>query len=98
MSETQKEVEDMKEFMTILTDVKVSMAELNGKIDQLTDIKESLQETKKTADNADYRSIENEKDIKEVKDNNRRITVALISIVGAFVLQIVFFMLTFNFN
>ena len=61
-------------------------------------MKESLQETKKTAHNADYRSIENEKDIKEVKDDNRRITVALVSIVGAFVLQIIFFMLTFNFN
>ena len=65
---------------------------------EVTDMKESLQETNKTAYNADYRSIENEKDIKEVKDDNRRITVALVSIVGAFVLQIIFFMLTFNFN
>lgn len=97
MPET-KEVEDMKEFMTILTDVKVSMAELNGKIDQLTDMKESLNETKKIANDADYRSTENEKDIKEVKENNRRITIALITIVGAFVLQIIFFMLTINFN
>lgn len=92
-----KEVEDMKEFMTILTDVKVGMAELNGKIDQLTDMKETLNETKKVASDADYRSIENEKDIKEVKDNNRRITIALISIVGAFVFQLIFFLLTFNF-
>ena len=65
---------------------------------EVTDMKESLQETKKTADNAGYRSIENAKDIKELKDNNRRITVALVSIVGAFVLQIIFFILTFNFN
>lgn len=92
----QKEVEDMKEFMTILTDVKVSMAELNGKIDQLTDMKETLHETKKTADDANYRSIENEKDIENIQQNNRKITIALITVVGAFVFQIIFFLLTFN--
>lgn len=92
-----QEVEDMKEFMEVLTDVKVSMAELNGKIDQLTDMKETLQETKKTADNASYRSAENEKDIENIQSNNRKITVALISVVGAFVFQIIFFLLTFNF-
>ncbi|MBP1971567.1 vacuolar-type H+-ATPase subunit I/STV1 [Virgibacillus natechei] len=92
-----QEVEDMKEFMEVLTDVKVSMAELNGKIDQLTDMKETLAETKKTADDASYRSLENEKDIQDIQSNNRKTTVALITVVGAFVFQILFFLLTFNF-
>lgn len=96
MSE-QKDVEDMEKFMTILTDVKVSMAEINGKIDQMMDMKETLNETKKTADDANYRSIENEKDITTIQTNNRRITIALITVVGAFVFQIIFFLLTFNF-
>ncbi len=103
-----EDVTDVKEFMTIMTDVKVSVAEMNGKMDRVmdatSDTKESVEQLKGTVDKvkdtavaADNRSKVNEKEIKEIKENNRRITIALISIVGAFVLQIIFFMLTFGF-
>ncbi|MCT1577942.1 hypothetical protein M3E13_16540 [Oceanobacillus kimchii] len=95
MPET-KEMEEMKEFMNVLTDVKVSMAELNGKIDQLTDMKETVEKTKKTASDADYRSKENEKDIETIQNNNRRLMIALITMIGAFVFQILYFLLTFG--
>ncbi|OEH53114.1 hypothetical protein AQ616_17700 [Oceanobacillus sp. E9] len=95
MPET-KEMEEMKEFMNVLTDVKVSMAELNGKIDQLTDMKETVEKTKKTAADADYRSKENEKDIETIQNNNRRLMIALITMIGAFVFQILYFLLTFG--
>jgi len=99
----------MKEFMTLLTDVKVSVAEMNGKMDRVMDsvddTKITVQEVRKDLDKvkdiavaADSRSINNEEDIKEIKENNRRITIALISIVGAFILQIIFFLLTYDFG
>ena len=58
-----KEVEEMKEFMTILMDVKVSLADQNGKLDILLDMKPKLDTAYDTANIADRRSIENEKDI-----------------------------------
>jgi hypothetical protein len=59
----QSEVEDMKEFMTVLMEVKVSLAEQNGKLDSLLDMKDKINETYDVAKSADNRSIENEKDI-----------------------------------
>lgn len=104
-----EDVENMKEFMTLLTDVKVSVAEMNGKMDRVMDtaddtkrtvreVKKDLVEVKDIAVAADSRSINNEEDIKEIKENNRRITIALISIVGAFIFQIIFFLLTYDFG
>ena len=58
-----KEVEEMKEFMTILMDVKVSLADQNGKLDILLDMKPKLDTAYDTANIADRRSTENEKDI-----------------------------------
>lgn len=45
MLETDKDVEDMKEFMTVLMDVKVSMAELNGKVDKIISLEEKVNNT-----------------------------------------------------
>ena len=58
-----KEVEEMKEFMTILMDVKVSLADQNGKLDILLDMKPKLDTAYDTANIADRRATENEKDI-----------------------------------
>ena len=58
-----KEVESVEKYMQLLMELKISITELNGKIDNLTDMKETLQETKKVADSANNRSTENEKDI-----------------------------------
>ncbi|APC48304.1 hypothetical protein BME96_09045 [Virgibacillus halodenitrificans] len=63
MTQTAKEVEDMKEFMTVLMDVKVSLAEQNGKLDSLLDMKDKINETYDIAKEADSRSESNEKDI-----------------------------------
>ncbi len=56
-------MENVKEFMEVLMEVKISLAELNGKVDSLTDMKADLEEVKKTSNETHYRSVENEKDI-----------------------------------
>jgi len=62
-----KEVEAVEKYMQLMMELKISITELNGKIDNLTDMKETLQETKKVADSANNRSIENEKDINNLQ-------------------------------
>lgn len=62
-----KEVEDMKEFMTVLMEVKVSMADLNGKVDNILDIKSKVDTIYDTAMKTESRSLENEKDIAELQ-------------------------------
>ncbi|MFD2628775.1 hypothetical protein [Oceanobacillus kapialis] len=63
MTQTAKEVEDMEKFMGILMEVKVSLAEQNGKLDNLLDMKEKINETYDIAKGAYNRAKENEKDI-----------------------------------
>ncbi|MCC2248870.1 hypothetical protein JUJ52_02705 [Virgibacillus sp. AGTR] len=67
MADQAKEVEDMKEFMTVLMDVKVSLAEQSGKLDSLLDMKDKINETYDIAKGAYNRSKENEKDIDDLK-------------------------------
>jgi len=62
-----KEVEAVEKYMQLMMELKISITELNGKIDNLTDMKETLQETKKVADSSNNRSIENEKDINNLQ-------------------------------
>jgi len=62
-----KEVESVEKYMQIMMELKITTTELNGKIDNLTDMKETLQETRKVADSANNRSIENEKDINNLQ-------------------------------
>ena len=62
-----KEVEAVEKYYTLMMELKISITELAGKIDNLTDMKETLGETKKIADSADHRSLENEKDINNLQ-------------------------------
>lgn len=68
MSEQTKEVEDMKEFMTVLMEVKVSLADQNAKLDYLLETKPKIESAYETANAADYRSKENEKDVGNLQD------------------------------
>ena len=68
MSEQMKEVEEMEKFMTILMDVKVSLAQQNEKLDNLLDIKQKVDSTYDTANSAERRSIENEKDVDHLRE------------------------------
>ncbi|NAP01762.1 hypothetical protein FRY77_38140, partial [Halomonas sp. MG34] len=61
MTQTAKEVEDMEKFMTVLMEVKVSLAEQNGKLDNLLDMKDKINETYDIAKGAYNRAKENEK-------------------------------------
>ncbi|KHE73142.1 hypothetical protein [Halobacillus sp. BBL2006] len=63
----QKEVEEMKEFMGVLMDVKVSMAELNGKVDKILSLEEKVNNTYDIAKGAERRSKDNDDDIKDLK-------------------------------
>ncbi|MCD5324797.1 MULTISPECIES: hypothetical protein [Pontibacillus] len=63
----QKEVEDMEKFMTLLMDVKVSVAEQSQKLDNVLDVKEKVEKTQETANEANRRSKRNEEDIEEVE-------------------------------
>jgi soluble cytochrome b562 len=54
-----------KETFDTLVEIKVSLATLTQQVKQLTDMKETIETTRKTANDADARSIENEKDIAE---------------------------------
>ncbi|MBP1950307.1 hypothetical protein [Virgibacillus litoralis] len=66
MSEN-KEVEAVEKYYALMMELKISITELAGKIDNLTDMKETLVETKKVADSANNRSTENEKDINDLQ-------------------------------
>lgn len=70
MSHTDKEVEDMEKFMTILMDVKVSLAEQNQKLDNLLDIKPKVDESYDLAKSANTRSKRNEKQLEEKADKD----------------------------
>ncbi|RWZ59899.1 hypothetical protein EQV77_00955 [Halobacillus fulvus] len=67
----EKEVEDMEKFMTILMDVKVSLAEQNQKLDNVLDVKKKVEETSKIAAEADRVSQQNVKDIKKFEEEMR---------------------------
>ncbi len=70
MSQTEKdkEVEDMEKFMTILMDVKVSLAEQNQKLDNVLDVKEKVETAYETANSAENRSKQNAKDIDDLEE------------------------------
>ncbi|GAA5417802.1 hypothetical protein Pryu01_02878 [Paraliobacillus ryukyuensis] len=59
----KEEGENVKEFMELLMELKISITQLTAKVDQLTDMKNVLEETKKIGNETAYRSFENEKDI-----------------------------------
>lgn len=69
--DTQKEVEDMEKFMTVLMDVKVSLAEQSAKLDNLLDMKEKINETYDIAKGARNKANELERDIQEMKSEIR---------------------------
>ncbi len=55
-----KDVEDMEKFMSVLMEVKVSLAENNGKLDNLLDMKETINDTADTAKTAMFKAEQNE--------------------------------------
>jgi len=66
----QKEVEDVqKEFMDLLMEVKISVSELNVKFDNITDMKNTLDNTKEVAQEANRRSKQNADDIGELESD-----------------------------
>lgn len=65
--DTQKEVEDMEKFMTVLMEVKISLAEQSGKLDNILDMKERMNATYDIAKSARNKVSELEKDIQEIK-------------------------------
>lgn len=66
MNENFKEVEDMKEFMTVLMEVKVALAKQNGKLDSLLDIKERIELTHEIAVKAEYKAKQNKDAIEKI--------------------------------
>jgi hypothetical protein len=70
MSVEKEGIQDMKEFVTILMDVKVSLAEQNAKLDSVLetvgDTKKKVEQTYDIAHSANNRSLENEKDIEKL--------------------------------
>ncbi|WP_082234964.1 hypothetical protein [Halobacillus massiliensis] len=66
MPQVDKEVEDMEKFMTVLMDVKVTLAKQTEKLDHVLDIKQKVDNTYDTAQAADRRSRANEKDIEDL--------------------------------
>src|SRR5699024_5844859 len=108
MPQQTEDVTEVKEFMNILSEVKVSVAEVNGKLDRVMDstddtkkaveeLRKEHAETKTTANAAYNKSETNEKNIEKIESNSRKTNIALITIIGAFVLEIIFFLLTFQF-
>ena len=65
-----KEVEDLKEFMTVLMDVKVELGKQNQKLDNLLDIKPKIEEAHDLAKGAYSRSKQNQKDIEKKADKD----------------------------
>jgi len=68
-TEKDKEVEDMKEFMSILTDVKVTLARQTEKLENVLDMKEKVDTAHDTSREANRRSIQNEESIKLAEKN-----------------------------
>lgn len=68
MDEKNKEVAEMKEFMEVLMDVKVSLAEQTGKLDNLLDMKQTITEANDLAKGANTRSKLNAENVKELEN------------------------------
>src|SRR5699024_111336 len=62
-----REVEEMEKFTNVLMEVKVSLAEQNGKLDNLFDMKDKVNETYDIAKGARNKTKELEKDVEELK-------------------------------
>jgi uncharacterized coiled-coil DUF342 family protein len=91
-----EEMDDVKEYMETITEVKVTLAELNTKVDQIMDMRSELNETTKVANSANARSLENEKDIDEIKRNDSKKWAVIFTVLGTFVLQLIYFFMTYG--
>lgn len=93
----------MKEYMQTLMDVKVSLTELNGKVDNIADMKGKIEKLVDTASVADNRSRNNEKAIEDLDkktegiiNDDKKKWYTIIGLLGAFVLQIIYFLMTYG--
>lgn len=91
-----EDVDNVKEVMSAITEVKVSIAELKTEVKQLNAVKETADYARDTANEANTRSLTNEKGIGEIKDNDRKKWGVIVTIGGAFVVQIIYFLMTFG--
>lgn len=98
-----EELTEMKEYMQTLMDVKVSLTQLNGKVDNIADMKGTIEKLVDTATAADNRSRNNEKDIMELNvktdgiiNNDRKKWGAIAAVISGFVFEIIYFLLTFR--
>ena len=69
--EERDEVENVREFMTILMEVKVSMADLNRKVENIIDIKEKVEKTHVMSQETHMKATQNEKDISDLEKDVR---------------------------
>lgn len=91
-----EEMDDVKELMTAISEVKVSLAEIKTEIKQITAIKATAEQARDTALEANNRSLQNEKDIAEIKDNDRKKWYAITGVISAFVLQLLYYFMLSN--
>jgi conjugal transfer/entry exclusion protein len=98
-----REIEDMKEYMLTLQEVKVSLGKIEEKMNQLTDIRLDLKEIATCARDADTRSQNNQKDIDDLTrktddiiNNDRKKWGAILTVGGAFILQLIYFLMTYH--
>jgi hypothetical protein len=87
-----------KETFDTLVEIKVALANLSGKVDQLTDMKHTVEITRQTANEADNRSKQNEKDIKDIKSSESKKWGAILTLGGTFLLELIYFLLTYGFG
>lgn len=99
----QKDLNDMEKYMTTLQEVKISLAKIDEKMNQLTDLKTDIEKIAEIANESHYTTKQHEKDIDElwqktedIIDNDRKKWVAIFTVSGAFVLQIVYFLMTYH--
>lgn len=62
-----KDVEDMEKFMSVLMEVKVSLAEQNGKLDNLLDMKEQISQTSDIAKTSRFKAEQNADEIEKLQ-------------------------------
>jgi predicted metal-dependent hydrolase len=89
-----EEQNEMKEFLMALMEVKETLARMDQKVDNLSEIKSTSSEAHRIASEADARSKNNEKDISEIKQNDQKKWIAIGTVTSGFLLQVVYFVMT----
>jgi hypothetical protein len=94
---------DVERFLSSIQEVQIALVKLDEKIKPFTDLKNEFAKVIELVNETYYISKQNIKDIsileqkiKDLSDNDKKKWGAIFTVAGAFVLQIIYFLLTYS--